>query len=583
MIYKKCLDENMDCNAFILSENTLELIVAQDEGRDVLIEPECVVSVNEEYQIWYYDGTRMPALSLENYTYAAIPKCYGLLDSTSLEVSGIIKLQNQPTLSLTGQGVFVAIIDTGIMYTDSTFRTKDGKSRIFSIWDQTVAASVKEEGRQEEVDGQEETGGQVPYGREYTRQQINFALSSDNPYEIVDSRDENGHGTYLASVACGSVEPGEDFIGAAPESELLVVKLKEAKPALKEFFFVSEGVPAYAESDIMNAISYINRIAEEQNRPAVIFLALGTNQGNHAGNSPLCDYMNQLAGQRHRAILAAAGNEANNRHHFYGQANSFLQPQKVEINLEKDGDFYVEFWAQAPEQFAVNIQSPTGELQPRSVPVTESSQSYSFLFEGTSLQIDYRNTGRTKRNQLIYISLKNAKSGIWTVNIYPQNIINGYFHMWLPMQGMLAQNVFFLQSNPDVTLTSPSDTPYAMTIGGYNAYTNAIYLESGRGFSSDGTIKPDLLAPAVEVQGKNLRGLYTKSTGTSVGVAITAGACAQILQWAVIDGNAIGINSLDIINFLIRGAKRSTELDYPSKERGYGNLDVYSAFVILRG
>lgn len=559
---------NMNCRQFILSENTLELIVDTNAVGEPLLEPDCIVPISEKYEIWYYDSSRVPPLSLENYTYAAIPKCYGLVDSTSLEVSGILKLQNQPTLSLTGQGVFVAVIDTGIQYMDFAFRNRDGSTRIFSIWDQTQDSAQEQ--------------GEIFYGTEYTRQQINDALAGENPYDIVPQRDENGHGTFLASVACGSPFPENDFTGAAPDSELLVVKLKPAKKSIKDFFFVPDSAVTYAESDIMAAISYVRRIAAEQNRPLVIYLGFGTNNGNHAGTSPLCDYLDQLASQRHQAIVAAAGNEAANRHHFYGQSNSLLQPQNVEINLEQDGNFYVELWALAPERYALNVQSPTGELQPRSVPVTETSQTYSFLFEGTRLTIDYRDAGRTKRDQLIFLRFEAAKRGIWTIRVYPQSTINGYFHMWLPMQGMLAQNVFFLRPNPDVTITSPADALLPITAGGYNAYTNAVYLESGRGFRADGMVKPDFLAPAVEVQGKDLRGNYTMQTGTSVAAAITAGACAQVLQWAVTDGNAIGINSVDIQNFLIRGATRSREQEYPSVDRGYGKLNVYSAFELLR-
>ena len=165
------------------------------------------------------------------------------MDQTALEVSGILKMQNQPVLALKGRGVLIGFIDTGIDYTNPAFRYSDGSSRIVRIWDQTIQ------------DGTPPVG--ILYGADYTREQINAALLSENPYDLVPSRDMNGHGTFLAGVACGSESENGDFIGAAPQSEIIMVKLKEAKQYLRDFFFVKDGVPAYQENDIMMAVSYL--------------------------------------------------------------------------------------------------------------------------------------------------------------------------------------------------------------------------------------------------------------------------------------------------------------------------------------
>ena len=178
------------------------------------------------------------------------------MDQTALEVSGILKMQNQPVLALKGRGVLIGFIDTGIDYTNPAFRYSDGSSRIVRIWDQTIQ------------DGTPPVG--ILYGADYTREQINAALLSENPYDLVPSRDMNGHGTFLAGVACGSESENGDFIGAAPQSEIIMVKLKEAKQYLRDFFFVKDGVPAYQENDIMMAVSYLNGVANILNRPLVI-------------------------------------------------------------------------------------------------------------------------------------------------------------------------------------------------------------------------------------------------------------------------------------------------------------------------
>ena len=551
-------------------------IVAMDEIWELPVEPLYRQRIDERYEIWYYDSDAVPPLSFETYSYESIPKCYGLTNMISLETSGILRLQNQPALSLKGQGIFVAVIDTGIRYQDAAFRNQGGSSRIFAMWDQSAEGETN-------VKQGEPLSELVLYGRTYQKSDINLALQSENPLQIVPEQDDNGHGTFLASVAAGSPDIVSDFTGAAPEAELIVVKLRQAEPKLREFFAVPKDTTAFAENDIMAGIAYAQQIAAEQNRPLVVFLGVGTNHGSHTGTSPLCSYMNTIATLRHRAVVNPTGNEGNRRHHFEGTLTSMISPAKVEINVEADmPGLWVELWALAPEQAAVAVQSPTGELEPKSTPVGGVRGDYQFLFEGTRLSIDYRNVGRNRRDLLIYLRFTNIKKGIWTIRVYPQNMVNGTFHAWLPMQQMMPSEVFFLESSPNTTLTSPADALIPMSVGGYNAANGALYFESGRGPNANGQIKPDFIAPAVELTGKGLRDNYVTMSGTSGAAAITAGACAQILEWAVIKQNAIGINSVDIKNLLSRGARREPDNEYPSGRMGYGMLDVYTAFDLLR-
>jgi hypothetical protein len=575
-------------------------ILAADETGDTRLEPAYRQRINERYEIWFYHKDEVPPLSVATYTYAAIPKCFGLTSSTSLDASGITRLQKQPTLSLMGQGVFVAVIDTGIRYQDAAFRTADGKSRIFAMWDQTADAAGDEvgqraweqteantENREEESNNgdqlAEEWKDLILYGRTYTKSDIDRALASGQPETIVPETDENGQGTFLASIACGSPAVTDDFTGAAPESELIVVKLREAGTPLREFYSIPESTPAFAENDIMAGIAFAERMASRENRPLVLFLGLGTNHGGHTGTSPLCDYLNMIASGRHQAVVSATGNEGNNRHHFFGIAKNTLYPTMVEVDVEADmAGLWIELWAMAPEQLAVAVQSPTGELAPKGTPFHGQDGTYRFLFEGTTLSVDYRDAGRTRRDQLIYLRFTNIKKGLWTIRVYPQNAITGEFHAWLPMREMMGTEVFFLESSPDTTLTSPSDAVLPMSVGGYDAVTGALYYESGRGPDANGVLRPDFVAPAVQLTGKGLRGNYVTFTGTSGAAALTAGACAQVLEWAVVRKNAIGINSVDIKNLICRGAKREPENEYPSNTLGYGKLDIYGAFETIR-
>lgn len=131
----------------------------------------------------------------------------GTLDRPNLESAGITQVQQQPYLNLSGRGVLIGIVDTGINYTQDIFRYEDGTSKIQFIYDQTIIGKPPEG---------------FYLGTDYTNAQINEALNAENPYDIVPHQDTSGHGTFLASIAAGRELNG--YIGAAPDAELIIVK-----------------------------------------------------------------------------------------------------------------------------------------------------------------------------------------------------------------------------------------------------------------------------------------------------------------------------------------------------------------------
>lgn len=558
-----------DCREQVYSNEYFDFIIPYGVETEVPVSGGCVQRVSEGFDIFFYPRNGLPALSIQNYTYTAIPKCYGLIDTTALEVSGIIRMQNQPVLSLRGDGVLVGFVDTGIDYTNPLFRYSDGSSRIVRIWDQTIEDGTPPEG--------------ILYGAEYVREEIDRALAQEEPHSLVKSRDVNGHGTFLAGVTCGSEDTANDFIGAVPNAQIAVVKLKEAKPYLREFFFIPEGVPAYQENDIMMGVAYLDNLANILNLPLVICIALGNSIGSHGKNGPLSTYLNDICSKRRRSIVVGAGNEANSRHHFKGRIEQEMEHEDVEISVEADmAGFFVEVWASSPELYAVSVVSPTGE-QMQKIPLrTGVSETFRFLFEGTSVTVDYRIETKEAANQLIYLRFVEPTKGLWIVRVYPENVVTGIYNMWLPMVQLTEGNVFFLRSNPDTTLTSPGNARQVITVGGYNAVNGGIFADSGRGYTASGEIKPDFAAPAVNVYGPGLRQNYITFTGTSAAAAITAGGVAQVMQWALVEQNDPTLSNAGIKNILIRGARKTNERSYPNREWGYGALDVYGAFEKLR-
>ena len=559
----------MACSEIIQSNDIYDFIVSNDERNTPRIEPVCVQSINRTYDILYYDRSSVPPLSIREYSYTSIPKLFSLMDSTSLEVSGILAIQNQPALALKGQGVLIGIVDTGIDYTSPRFLDAAGNTRIVSIWDQTANPQEENSVLMPATEWLQDDYFRPQYGAEYTREAINEALQSQEPLEIVPVTDRIGHGTYMAELAAGSADPVNDFIGAAPLSELVIVKLKEAKQNLREFFYIQGEEPLYQENDIMAGVAYLEMVARREQKPMVILLGVGTNQGSHTGGGPLSILLDEIGAQIGRTIVVPAGNQAIAQHHFYGEASSVLSPVPVEINIE-DGipGFCMELWAYAPELVRVVVQSPTGQRSQGGFPVTEETQTTNFIFENTTMTLDYRIAGKESGDLLVFFRFTTPAEGIWTVEVYPENGITGAFHIWLPIQPLVGKEIRFIEPEPDTTVTEPGNARVPITSGGYNGLTGARYLESGRGFSGTGQVKPELCAPM--------------ETGTSEAAAITAGAAALVLEWGILKENAPTMNSVEVKNLLIRGCDREENRTYPNVEWGYGRLNLYRSFLLLR-
>lgn len=563
----------MDCSEKILSDLYADLIVdfmpPADSGvlrgrRDY-----CYLPVGNFYLV-YVNRAQTTPFSLGLYAYGNTPNIYGLMenefDPSSLIASGITQIQ-RPPLSLTGRGVVMAFIDTGIDYTLDIFKDANGNTRILSIWDQTDQTGTPPEG--------------YLFGSEYTREQIDEALQNSNPYSIVPSRDELQHGTSMAGVAAGSaIDGGRTYTGAAPESDIVVIKLKQCKPYMRDYYLIPEDVPAYAENDIMLAVKYAESFAVAFERPVVICMGVGTNQGNHAGNSPLARYLDEVATQRSQAVVVAGGNEGNAAHHFRGQLKTGQSDnsnyEDVEIRVgENTRGFFLELWGSVPDIFNIAIRSPGGEtISPSRIRSGRSGGTYGFVYEQTKITIDSILVEQSTGEELIVMRFELPTPGIWNIRVIAQGeVYSGIFHIWLPIQQFMTGETYFLEPDPNITLTEPAYAFSVITVSTYNDLNNSFYLESGRGFSRTGEIKPDFAAPGV-----NISTIYGAMSGSSLAAAITSGAVAQFMQWAVVQGNKILVESVEIKSFFIRGASRDGNLVYPNPEWGYGRLNLVGTF-----
>lgn len=537
----------------------------------------CTLEVNDQYRINYVNRSQLPNVRVSGYYYYGIPKLYGLLqprfNTLNLSETAIYQVQ-QPPLSLTGRQVLIGFVDTGIRFTDAAFKDEFGNTRIEAIWDQSL-----------EIPGKAPEG--LFYGTEFTREEINAALASDNPRQAVPSWDTDGHGTIMASIAAGTDQGESTFIGAAPDADILVVKLKEAKEYLRDYYLINENAAAYQENDIMLACKYLMQYARVFERPLVIVLGIGTNLGDHAGNSPLGRYLGDLNRRRNVAVVVAAGNEGNSSHHYLGNLNRTDEEiyagkaayENVEIRVgEGERGFVCELWGSSPDVFEIGIISPGGERIPRISFNYQEGLSFNFVYEQTKIDIDIVLVEEFSSQELIFMRFTDPTPGVWTIVVYPQGMLyNGIFHIWLPLRQFLSGETYFLSPNPYTTITEPGMAQDVFTVGAYNSETGAFAFFSGRGNNRMGYPKPALVAPGINV--------YTPigtSTGTSIAASYVAGAVANFLQWAVIEGNAPLISGVGIRGYFIQGAAREQELRYPNREWGYGKLNLQGVFNELR-
>ena len=580
-----------DCSSLIVSEETGDYIIEYNSLYFEQIQRQdgvCISCINDTWCILYtnYPGSRN--INIQQ-GYYSVPKLYGLMDTTSFAASGSTATLNQTLLNVRGQGVLIGFLDTGIDYLREDFKASGGRTRIAAGWDQTIQSLNYEEDTGEaagtEQYDREQVQGMVQYGTVYTREDINAALAAEregqNPYDIVPSRDENGHGTFLAGVAAASETA--DYIGAAPEAEILMVKLKPAKKYLRDFYLLPERVEAYSETDMMMGVRFLQQYAIREKKPLVICVGLGTASGSRTGALPFADLLNTLARQVNTVVVTCTGNEANNRTHTSGLAVSDTEPSEIEITVGADErGFVMEIWAESLDILSVAITSPSGERISRIPARIDTGGVYNFLLERSQVAVNYRVVESASGYEVIFMRFINPAQGIWKIHVYSLTNIVGRYNAWLPLKQFLSGDTYFLNSNPSTTLTEPGAAERVISVGAYNHITDASYAASGRGYTATGLVKPDFVAPGVDVYGVRAGGGYTTRTGTSVAAAHAAGAAALLLTWGVTDGNLPYMGTNEVKSVLIRGAKRENNTVYPNNIYGYGKMDVIEAIYKLR-
>ena len=575
----------MSCTNSVASEDFADFIAPYFTTPEEFIRSQgtdCIDFVNSTLAVVYVPLSTVTPSTYTSYTYSAVPKLYSLLDVTSMDAAGITPAGELPVLNNQGAGVIVGFVDTGINYTDSLFRNVDGSTRIIGIWDQTNNSDNSNNIENETA--KPFSAFSALYGTQYTAEEINLALNSDNPASIVPTRDENGHGTFLASIAAGNRDERAGFSGAAPQASIAMVKLKPAKQYLRDFYLIQDGAEAYQENDIMMGVSYLYFLARKYSMPLVVCIPLGTNIGSHMGMSRLGQYLNQVSLSNGSAVITAAGNETGARHHFRAVMDADTDEVTAELRVgEREAGFSMELWAENMGVYTVGFISPTGEVAREiSVPL-RGENTVSFLLEQTQITVYTQIADVSAGSQFIFMRFENPMSGIWRILIRNSLDIRETFHLWLPVRGFITDETYFLRPDPDTIITDPGNARYPITVTAYDHTKNSIYIHASRGYSLSGRIKPDLAAPGVNILGASVSGRrLTRMSGTSVSAAHLAGAAAILLNWGVLNANYPYLNTPVLKSIFVRGAQRNPALTYPNREFGYGTLDLYEAFLHLR-
>ena len=447
---------------------------------------------------------------------------------------------NNENNGLFGEGVIVGIADSGIDFTHEAFRNQDGTTRILNLWDQTN-------------------------DRVYNAEEINEALKSENPYESVNSVDYSGHGTHVAGIAAGNfAENKNDNLGIATKSSLVIVKMALA------------GERSFPRTtQLMEAVDYMIKVAESYKMPLAMNLSFGNSYGSHDGTSLLSTYLDSMADGRRVSICVGAGNEGDSAGHAGGYV---FEPTDVEVQVSRfQKAFSIQLWKDFSDEFRVQIIAPSGFI----IDVIEIyNRAHKYETDETNVYVFYGTPKPYTQYQEIYFELipvsNYVKSGIWTIRLTPENIVTGRYDMWLPEGGIINENTSFLRPDPDITLTVPSTSSKVISVGAYNSSNDVMASFSGRGFTREtNQVKPDIVAPGVNISSASNTGGVSVRTGTSMATPVVCGSAALMMEWGIVRGNDPFLYGQKLKSYLIKGSRKLPGFPrWPNEQAGWGALCV---------
>ena len=447
-----------------------------------------------------------------------------------------ISLVQVPPLGLTGRGVLVAVIDSGIDYRHQEFLNPDGTSRILYLWDQ-MAAGPPPEG--------------YKIGREFTQEDLNQSLAEGGAAVTVDT---TGHGTAVAAIAAGNS-------GVAYDSELIVVRLGQPR---------TESFPRTTE--LMQAINYVIEKAVEIGRPVAINLSFGNTYGSHAGNSLVETYLDDMSNYWKSVLVIGTGNEGN----AAGHTEEILQmgrDTEVPFLIQNyETSLNIQIWKSYVDDILLELISPEGQRVGYFQSVLGPQR---FTLGQTEILIYYGEPSPFSLYQEIFVDFIPRQtyldSGQWRFRLVPERIADGRVNFWMPTHTILNSGTRFLYPSPEHTLTIPSTALRAVSVGAYDSIRNTYADFSGRGNNINGIGKPDLAAPGVGIRTAAPDNQYVNVDGTSFAAPFVTGSSALLMQYGIVDGNDPFLYGEKVKAYLRYGAQPLPGItEYPNPLIGWG-------------
>ena len=516
-------------------ERAWDLIIKYSGSLDAAREiSESVTELLNNYAVVRIREDRIGALaSLPEVEFVEKPKSLYFQTDVGRQVSCIDAVQEAP-YGLTGRGVLVGIVDSGIDLTNPDFRNEDGTTRIAALWDQT--------------------------DREYTSEEINEFLNAEGTVQPAVrpplSVDSSGHGTAVAGIAAGNGRgsEGRRYRGAAPESELVIVKMKSPQPG---------GFPRTTE--LMTGVDYLIRKAQEMRMPVAVNVSFGNTYGPHDGSSLVEQYLNDVSAIWKNVICIGTGNEGTAAGHAAGIVSDEEETVQELAVQEREQPFGLQIWKSYTDEIDISIISPAGEP---AGPFREKTGAQRYLTGSTELLVYYGEPKPYSVRQEIFIAFLPMRdyvdSGVWQIVLTPRRIVAGTYQMWLPVQAALNVGTAFLTPDSMSTLTVPSAAARAVTGRGPSAV-----------YESAGVPKPDVAAPGVDVNAPVPGGGYRAFTGTSFAVPFVTGGAALLMEWGIVRGNDPYLYGEKVKAYLRRGARQLPGYrKWPNAQLGYGALCV---------
>ena len=447
---------------------------------------------------------------------------------------------------LQGRGNVIAIIDSGIDYLNQDFINEDGSSKILYLWDQESNYQSPPEG--------------MLFGSEFTRDEINEAISNNNG-DL--SRDEIGTGTMAAGIAVSQGKNNINYRGIAPEAELIVVKLRSYVSLFKE------GRINYQNTDFLVAISYIIEKFKEINRPIILNFTVGTTSGRDISQA-LLNTFEELY-QSGFILVSGGGNQGNTDIHYSGNVSNG-ESVDIDFQVGDDKNLTIIIDGYKVDKFEIALISPFGEISP-TISYAPNFASYTgkFNLENVTYSISYSYPWISTGSMQVSINLENVYSGIWTLRITGQNVINGEFNAYLPNKNLISDNTRFIDSDSNSTITRYGLLREVITIGTYNTKSNSIWIGSSKGPAE--TL--DLVAPGVDIISNYLDNTFNTATGTGVSSSVVCGVIALLIEFIInqTEFYRLSIYSEPIKTYLMLGATQKSIYTYPNTSYGYGVLN----------